>query len=141
MSCEVLQVVAGEVDGVVGQIVVPTLDSQVEHEGRAGELLAGDLAVAPAAAEMVGHEPGHGTSEVGVDHQRIGLVNTGSRPHAHGAAALEENLLDLVIERDLAPRSSAARAITWRPPRSRPADGRPRTHIQETKGSRTGSGS
>src|SRR5208337_2922579 len=72
----------------------------VEHEGRAGELLAVDVPVAPAAAEMVGHQPGHGTSKVGVDHQRIGLVNAGSRAHAHGAAALEENLLDIVIERD-----------------------------------------
>ncbi len=49
---------------------------------------------------MVGDEPGHGAGEVGVDDQGIGLVNARSRSHAHGAPALEENLLDLVVERD-----------------------------------------
>ena len=94
------QVILGQVDGVMGQVVVRALDAQVEHERGAGELLAGDLAVGPAAPQVVGDQPGHGAGEVGVDHQGVGVVDARSRSHADRAPALEEDLLHLVVQRD-----------------------------------------
>ena len=43
------------INRLMGQFVVAPLDAQVEHEGRAGEVLAGDPSIGPAAAQMVGH--------------------------------------------------------------------------------------
>ena len=90
---EVAEVVLGQVDRVMREVVESPLDAQVEHERRAGELLPGDLAVGPAAAERVGHEPGHGAGEVGVDHQGVALVDARTRPDADGPSAPEQDLL------------------------------------------------
>ena len=138
---QVGQVVLGEVDGVVGQVVVPALDAEVEHERGAGELLAADLAVAPSPAQVVGDEAGHGASEVGIDDQGVGMVDPRSRSHAHRSPALEEDLLDLILERDgRAQLLGRARPSPPRPCRTRPADDRRHTRIRGTRGSRRGSG-
>ena len=84
---------------------------KVEHENR----LRAILPVRPAAAEMVRHQPGHSTGEIGVDDQGVGLVNARSGADADRLAAFEEDLLDFVAERDLArPISPAIRAIASR---------------------------
>ena len=48
---EVLLIVLGEIDGVVLDVIVTAFDAEVEHEGRAGILLALDIAIGPAAAD------------------------------------------------------------------------------------------
>ena len=77
------------------------LDAEIHHEGRAGEFLARDLAIGPAAAQAVGHETLHGAGEVGVHHDRVRSFHAGCGAHADGAAALEEDFLDRLVGPDL----------------------------------------
>ena len=82
------------------QIGQRTLDPEIEHEGGAGEFLAADLLVGPAFAQMIGHQPGHCLGEVGIDHQRVGLVLAGLGADADRLAALEQDFLDRLIQAD-----------------------------------------
>ena len=68
----------------------------VEHEN----FFFGDLRVGPAAAQAVGHELRHGVGEVGVDHQRVGPVLARRRSARRRPAAVEQDLLHLLAERE-----------------------------------------
>ena len=71
---QIPRVVVGDMDGVMWQIE-RSLDAEIHHERRAGEFLARDLAIGPATAQAVGHEPLHGAGEVGVHDNRVGPMH------------------------------------------------------------------
>ena len=91
---DVARVVFGQKDRMMVEVIVAPLDPQVEHEGAAGVALPGDLAVAPAPAQMVRHQLGHGLGEVGVYHHGIGAVFADGGAGADRAPTLEDDLLD-----------------------------------------------
>ncbi len=64
-------VVPGDIDGVMRQILVDTLQPQIEHVGRAGIVFAGQSAIGPPPPQAVRNQPLSGASEVGVDDHRI----------------------------------------------------------------------
>ena len=97
---EVLPVIPRDVDVVVLELVAAALDAEVEHEGRAGEALAGDGRVGPPAAQPVRHQRRHGVAEVGVDDHGVGAQFAVGGAHADGAPALEQDFLDRLVQAD-----------------------------------------
>ena len=87
---------------MVSEVVVAAFEAQVEHEGRAGELLLGQLAIGPAPPEAVRDEPLHGPREVRVHDHSVGTVGALRGADADCPPALEEDLLDglSVVELD-----------------------------------------
>ena len=138
---QVLGVILVQVDGVVGQVVVAPFDSQVEHERRAGESLAGDPPVRPPPSQVVGDQAGHGPGEVGVDDQGVGRDST-SRAVRTPTAFGPRNRSPWPPRRAGSPRPSRGRCGPWppSPPRSRRSGDRRRARIPGTTGSRRGSG-
>ena len=98
---EVVAVVFRQVDVVVGHVVVAAVDAEIEHERGAGKPPRGNLAVAPAASQPVGHEPRHAPREVGIDHRRIGGVAAARGVHRGDPSACEFERLDRLLVADL----------------------------------------
>ncbi len=138
---EIARVVGGDVNVVVRQIEL-ALDAEIHHEGRAGEFLARDFAVAPAAAQPVGNETLHGAGEIGVHHDRARLFHPSGGPDADRAPAFEEHFLDRRIDARSPRPTARRRAPSLRSPRrNRRSDERRRIRIQGMRESKTGSGS
>ena len=97
---EVLLVVLGEVDGVVGYVVVAAFDAEIEHEGRAAEALALDALVGPAFAVLGGEEFAHGIGEVGVDDDGVGFEGALRGADAAGLAFFDQHLFDGLVKED-----------------------------------------
>ena len=97
---EVARVIVGDVNGVMRQIEL-ALDAEIHHEGRAGEFLAGNLAIGPTTAKVIGHEALHGAGEVGIDHDRIGRFHSRWPCARRPRVALRRALLRLAVETDL----------------------------------------
>ena len=145
ISRRLLPVVLLQIDRMVRHIVIPPLDPQVHHEGRAGELLllhplilstasADDSAPAAASPRQSPHSST--TASAG------SVVVCRLDPHSFALpfSGLEQHLFHRLVEQDLhahlPPRSAPSPAS---PPRSRPSDETPHAHTQETTESKTGS--
>ena len=84
---------------MVGNGVVGPVNTQIEHECRAGKPLGGDGSIAPAPPEPIGHQPGHAAGKIGVDDGGVGFVAALSRADSRHLFAGKFQRFDrLVIE-------------------------------------------
>lgn len=97
---EIPLIIARDVDVVMRQIVA-ALNAEVEHEGRAGELLSRKFLRVPPASVRVGNKTRHRTGKVGIHDHGISAVNTLTRAHSNSALICEEQLFDRLVQPDL----------------------------------------